>query len=153
MKTLLVLGSMVTATLLLTAACSSKKDDGTGGTGGTGQGGTGAATTTTTHTGTGGGTGGNCATSTSKVDCATVCAAVVAASCSAGPPTVNDCVTFCEQVNASNCPEWGGYADCIGSSPTLGCNAEGSPSVAGCEAQEECMQPCLQGGGGGGGGK
>jgi hypothetical protein len=152
MRALLVLGSVVSAGLLLAAACSGDKGDGTGGAGGT----------TTTLTGTGGtgghtggaGAGGGCAESTSKMDCAKVCPAVVAAKCENGPPTVEDCIPACDALNTADCPEWGGFVDCIGGSPTFICDDESTPTVAGCEAQQECFEACGpgQGGGGAGGG-
>lgn len=84
-----------------------------------------------------------CATSNSKADCKTTCAAVVAASCQNGPPNVGACVPVCEKLN-TECPEWGAAVDCMGPNPTFSCDAGGNVVVVGCEKEFDCTEPCFE---------
>ncbi len=104
----------------------------------------GGATTTSSSSGQGGQGGQNCPKSNTKGDCNKLCNAVVAAKCSDGPPDVQTCAMFCKALNMADCPEWGGAMDCIGTSPTFTCDNNGSPVVAGCEAEFECIEPCIE---------
>ncbi|MFO0551876.1 MAG: hypothetical protein U0271_26045 [Polyangiaceae bacterium] len=120
----------------LLAAC------GDSGSGGGGQGGSGASS------GGGGqnsgGTGG--AGGASAVPCADVCPDVVAAACSAGPPTVAECVNGCETILAGPCADlYDALYVCAGSNPSYQCTPSGQVQVAGCADENTALYNCLAG--------
>jgi len=124
-----------------TVACGDSTGDGDGESseGGGGDTGSGAA-------GTGGAGGGvmlECAESDSQADCATMCAAVVAAECPEGP-TEAQCESQCADLNdyVGTCPAWGGVVDCMGPAPTYTCMGS-QPVPAGCEGEFYCLSQCF----------
>jgi hypothetical protein len=94
-------------------------------------------------TDTGPGGSGTCPGSTSVADCSTVCAAVVAAACPAGP-SQQQCDSDCADLNAyvGACSAWGAVVDCMGASPTFTCISE-EPVPSGCEPEFQCLSQCL----------
>lgn len=77
-------------------------------------------------------------------DCPTVCALVVPLACMAGPPDMDTCVTGCQNTQAGNCGLiYNIMLACIGGAPNFICDADGHPSVAGCETQFADLYACL----------
>jgi len=78
--------------------------------------------------------------------CSQYCNSVVAAGCTAGPPTVADCLTGCAAI-VVDCPEaFATLATCAGEDPTITCDAAGTPVVTGCEADQYALLGCMAGG-------
>ena len=78
------------------------------------------------------------------VDCAEVCAAVVAAECPAGPADSEACASECEDRQAGECKTSFVEAIACGPQPlTFTCDSGDRPTIAGCEAQFEVLYQCL----------
>ena len=79
----------------------------------------------------------------SSATCEGTCPDVVAANCSAGPPTLNDCVSGCDTIRNSNCAtQLQAVLDCaVDSSYT--CDASGNPVAVGCDDQHDALNTCL----------
>jgi hypothetical protein len=87
--------------------------------------------------GSGGSNGGT-------VNCSSVCPAVVAAKCSAGPVDEADCASGCQTILAGKCaPKYQALYQCAGSSATYTCTSSGAVSVSGCESAATDLYTCL----------
>ena len=94
--------------------------------------------------GSGGGLGGQDDGASSLPSCADTCVDVVAAQCSNGPPTQQDCVTGCEQIRAGPCAaQYNALFQCSGATPDYACDAQGFVTVAGCETEYQALSNCL----------
>ena len=78
--------------------------------------------------------------------CETYCGPVVDAACSAGPPTLDACLTGCTALVTACGTEFGALATCAGDSPTIVCDASGMPVAEGCEAEQAALLGCISGG-------
>ena len=78
--------------------------------------------------------------------CETYCGPVVDAACSAGPPTLDACLTGCAALVAACGTDFDALATCAGDSPTIVCDASGMPVAEGCETQQAALLGCIAGG-------
>lgn len=76
--------------------------------------------------------------------CEDICPSVVDAGCPGGPPDLQICIDGCSANLVGPCKvEYGQVRACSGLTPTLMCDMNGRPTVAGCEAQYEAFYACL----------
>lgn len=149
----------------LATACGSSNDDGSGGAGGSsGSGGNAAGGTGGNATGGSGGnkdggpvidaSGGAAPYADANLDapyklpdggCGQVfCPAAVAAGCSKGFQSLNDCAHFCSQVAQTSCAtKWDVLLTCAGPSPQLTCDSSGQIAVTGCDSEGQDFTNCL----------
>ena len=112
--------------VFIVAACSS---DGSGGT-----------------VSDGGPTGGG----STKYDAATLpscdslCPAVLAAKCTMGPQSQDDCVGGCQTLRTSKCSDkYVAMFECGGAQPVYGCDSAGRTIVVGCESASAALYTCV----------
>jgi hypothetical protein len=70
--------------------------------------------------------------------CGNYCTAAVAANCTAGPATVDDCSTACSLAGVAlpNCKSlWDGYLRCA-DGKAVTCDANGNPTASGCQVDQ-----------------
>jgi len=78
------------------------------------------------------------------LSCEDVCVPVVAAQCAGGPPDQAACVQGCNQNQMGACKIlFNQMLACIGSTPTVTCDAMSRPTVAGCEKQFDDLYACI----------
>lgn len=78
------------------------------------------------------------------LSCEDVCGPVVAAQCAGGPPNQMACVQGCNQNQMGPCKiPFNQMLACVGSMPTVTCDAKTRPTVAGCEMQFEKLYACI----------
>ncbi len=78
------------------------------------------------------------------VDCSTVCTAILAATCPAGPADGPACASACDGWVAGSCGvEFSSAVTCGGEPPSFSCDAGDRPTISGCEDQFEAFYGCL----------
>jgi hypothetical protein len=77
-------------------------------------------------------------------DCTAYCAALVAAGCPAGPSDAESCQDACEvELAGGDCGEQlGALVVCSIAGGTVGCDAQGEPTVTGCESEQATLESC-----------
>lgn len=126
--------------VLLAGACGDDGDSSTDATSSTDTGDTTADETSET----GETDGGSCEGSSTTADCATYCAAVLAAACPDGPASQQECEQGCEMLNGAidQCPAWGTLVECAQTAPTFACFM-GETVPEGCEEEFYCVSSCF----------
>ncbi len=83
---------------------------------------------------------------TDCLECAALCALVVPAGCSAGPPNIDACLAGCELELEGDCvAEFSQTRACAGPNPTFVCSDVEQPEAVGCEAQYDTFYACMAG--------
>lgn len=78
------------------------------------------------------------------LSCEEICVPVVAAQCAGGPPDQAACVQGCNQQLMSNCKIlFNQMLACVGTMPTVSCDAMNRPTVPSCTMEFEKLYACI----------
>jgi hypothetical protein len=81
---------------------------------------------------------------TALPSCEATCPGVLAAKCSHGPVSQDDCVSGCQAVRASKCAaEYAALFQCGGAKPVYSCDPNGQVSLSGCDSAAAQLYTCL----------
>jgi len=78
--------------------------------------------------------------------CDSLCPAVLAAKCTQGPVSQDDCISGCETIRAGKCADkyWALY-ECGGAHAVYACDSAGRTVVVGCESASAALYACAGG--------
>jgi hypothetical protein len=90
------------------------------------------------------GSGGSSNSNGALPSCEASCPGVLAAKCSHGPVSQDDCVSGCQAIRASKCAaEYAALFQCGGAKPVYSCDANGQVSLMGCDSAAAQLYSCL----------